>query len=152
MNTDVADRDAQIKALEADVADKAAQIETLEAEKAECEFQLTEIRKLFITTFANAPANEADRLQDSENAGVIKRFRIRDLDNPNARKIPSMTRGAVMGHAKKSLEYTILEVSPNGWYKIRLDSGKTAWVNGAMGSIVEVEFIFKHAEEEAAAE
>ena len=83
---------------------------------------------------------------------VIRRFRIREEDNPNARSYPGIADGNILGHATASQEYTILDVSDNGWYLIRLDSGETAWVNGKMGTLVEIGFNFPSETPDATAE
>ena len=83
---------------------------------------------------------------------MIRRFRIREEDNPNARSYPGIADGNILGHATASQEYTILDVSDNGWYLIQLDNGKTAWVNGKMGSVVEIGFNFASDTPDAAAE
>ena len=159
LNADIADKAAQIDMLNTAVADKTAQIEVLNADmetlqKAQTDsaFQAEELKKLFMKTFGASPANTMANLEGNENVEVIRRFRIREDDNPNARSFPGIADGNILGHATASQEYTILDVSDNGWYLIRLDSGKTAWVNGKMGTVVEIGFNFPSDAQDAAAE
>ena len=110
------------------------------------------MKKLFMTTFSASSDNALANLEGNENVEVIRRFRIREEDNPNARSYPGIAADNILGHATASQEYTILDVSDNGWYLIQLDNGKTAWVNGKMGSVVEIGFNFASDTPDAAAE
>ena len=91
-------------------------------------------------------------LEGNENVEVIRRFKIRDDENPNVRSAPYVADDNKVGNARASQEYTILDVSENGWYLIRLDSGEKAWVSGRMGTVVEIEFNFTFDEQDEAAE
>ena len=142
---EIADKAEQIEALNADV-------ETLQKAQEDSEFRFEELKKLFMTTFSASSDNVLGNLEGSENVEVIRRFRIREEDNPNARSYPGIADGNILGHATASREYTILDVSENGWYLIQLDNGKTAWVNGKMGTVVEIEFNFPSGTPDGAAE
>ena len=159
LNADVAGKASQIDTLNADIADKAAQIETLNADadtlkkaREDSEFRASELKKLFMKTFAASSPNTMANLEGNENVEVIRRFRIRDDDNPNVRSAPYVADDNKVGNARASQEYTILDVSENGWYLIRLDSGEKAWVSGRMGTVVEIEFNFTFDEQDEAAE
>ena len=68
-------------------------------------------------------------------------FRIRDKNNPNVHKKPNFS-SRVIGYAKASTEYEVLDVSDNGWYQIRLENGKTGWIHPNAGTLNTFEFNF----------
>lgn len=72
---------------------------------------------------------------------VVKRIRIRDKNNPNVHKKPKFS-SRVIGFAKASTEYEVLDVSENGWYQIRLENGKTGWIHPNAGTLNTFEFNF----------
>ncbi len=72
---------------------------------------------------------------------MIKRFRIRDTDSPNVHKTASLS-SRVIGHAKASVEYEVLDIAPNGMYKIKLENGKEGWIHPTVGTLKILEFDF----------
>lgn len=106
----------------------------------EYEKRIDELQNLFISTFA-ASSGTSLSLSEDGDITVIKRFRIRDTDSPNVHKNPAFS-SRVIGHARASKEYEILDVSSNGWYQILLENGKTGWVHPNVGTLNVLEFSF----------
>jgi len=148
LSAEVTEKSGQVAALQADVNEKAAQIDTLNEDVKELKAlqehnaaQVEDLKALFMETFASSSANTLSKLPDSDAVTVIKRFKVRAIDNPNVRKHPSIYAEGI-GHATSSVVYEILDISENGWYQIRLDNGKIGWISPAMGELEELEFNF----------
>ena len=141
---DMEQQSASSSAVSQEASDAAASLSeenrTLREQLNEYENRIEELQNLFITTFASSSGSSIT-LSDHEEITVIKRFRIRDTDSPNVHKNPAFS-SRVIGHARASTEYEILDISSNGWYQIRLENGKTGWVHPNVGTLNTVEFSF----------
>ena len=112
------------------------------------------IGDLHLSLAKNKPMDVFDPVWKN-HADRIERYwkrRIREDDNPNVRSAPIVADDNKIGNVRAAEEFTILDVSDNGWYLIQLDNGKTAWVNGKMGTVVEIGFNFASDTPDAAAE
>ena len=171
LENDLSDKAKIIETLQAEIAVKAQQIDSLtadaaarteETEKSQiaeadlqslsdenaslqeklavCEKRIEDLQNLYINTFVSSSGNSLS-LDGSEDVIVVKRIRIRDKNNPNVHKKPKFS-SRVIGFAKASTEYEILDVSDNGWYQIRLENGKTGWIHPNAGTLNTFEFNF----------
>ena len=171
LENDLSEKAKEIETLQADIADKSQQIDSLsaaseawtdESEKlmqamtdvqsltdentslqeklAVYEKRIEDLQNLYINTFVSSSGNSLS-LSGSEDVIVVKRFRIRDTNNPNVHKKPNFS-SRVIGYAKASTEYEVLDVSDNGWYQIRLENGKTGWIHPNAGILNTFEFSF----------
>ena len=104
------------------------------------EKRIEDLQNLYISTFSSS-AGSSISLSEDDSVKVIKRFRIRDTDSPNVHKNPAFS-SRVIGHARASAEYEVLDVSVNGWYQIRLENEKIGWIHPNVGTLNTVEFSF----------
>ena len=130
----------------ADISALSAENSVLKEQLDEYEKRIDELQNLFISTFASSSGSSLSLSEDGA-VTVIKRFRIRDTDSPNVHKNPAFS-SRVIGHARASTEYEILDVSSNGWYQIQLENGKTGWVYPKVGTLNVVEFSFNRSSSE----
>ena len=146
LNADVADKASQIENLNADVADKASQIENLTTdntrlteENAACVAHVDVMDDFMMEVFAGMPGNSMSMMKDNGNVMMITRIRTTAETRPNLRAKPGLTE-AIIGFAEPDTIYQVLEISDNGWYKIRLVSGQIGWVHSNLCTLEEVEF------------
>ena len=163
LNADLFNREGQIEALKADVVKRAGQNQELINDIASRDqeiqslhdeidsFALTEqaykdriaeLQDIYIQSFTSASAGTLAELDQKDNIRVIRRFTIRDKDNPKVHREPDFS-SPVIGHARASTEYEVLAVNPAGWYCIRIDDGKTGWIFNTLGTLKVLEFGFE---------
>ena len=167
LENDLSDKVKIIESLQAEITEKAQQIDSfaaasaaqaeedkkeqeakalsdenasLQEKLAVYEKRIDELQNLYINTFVSSSGNSLS-LSGSDDVIVVKRFRIRDKNNPNVHKKPNFS-SRVIGYAKASTEYEVLDVSDNGWYQIRLENGKTGWIHPNAGTLNTFEFNF----------
>ncbi len=133
LKTGISTRDEMITSLKTENS-------SLEEQQLVYSERIEDLQNLFIDTFVSSSGNSLSLSEDS-GIQVIKRFRIRDTDSPNVHKTASLS-SRVIGHAKASVEYEVLDIAPNGMYKIRLENGKEGWIHPAVGTLKILEFDF----------
>ena len=159
LNAAIANLEGQNEALKADIVKRAGLNASLSSELSEKETELETIKtqlsslqssqenfeqqKQFMKQwFIYSIASDFTGDQSDQAEGVTMQFKIRSSDNPNVRSEPG-TAGKIIGHAAASSEYTVLDISPGLWFKIRLENGKTGWISSKMGILSELRFPFE---------